>query len=75
MRYLRQFCAVATLLCAFSFSAYAGDIPCPAVTAEPPQATGEIPNNVAGEMQNGVESSSTLSEALLVLIQGAFLVV
>lgn len=39
MRHLRQFCAVATLVCAFSFSAYAGDIPCPAVTSTPPQQT------------------------------------
>ena len=43
MRYLRQFCAVTMLVCAFAFSAYAGDIECPAVTSTTPQAAGEMP--------------------------------
>ncbi|HVG33924.1 MAG TPA: hypothetical protein VM911_12625 [Pyrinomonadaceae bacterium] len=42
MRYLRQFCAVTMLVCALAFSAYAGNIECPAVTSTPPQATGEM---------------------------------
>ncbi|HEY6189589.1 MAG TPA: hypothetical protein VIW80_18190 [Pyrinomonadaceae bacterium] len=33
MRYLRQFCAVSMLVCALAFSAYAGDIECPGITA------------------------------------------
>jgi hypothetical protein len=39
MSHLRRFCAVFTLVCAFSFSAYAGNIPCPGVTSEPPEQT------------------------------------
>ena len=39
MRYLRRFCAVVMLLCAFSFSAYAGNIPCDGVTSTPPPTT------------------------------------
>jgi hypothetical protein len=47
MRYLRLFCATATLICAFTFSAYAGVIECPAVVDPPPPptatATGDAP--------------------------------
>lgn len=39
MRYLRQFCAVITLLCAVSFSAYAGNIECDVVASTPPTTT------------------------------------
>lgn len=39
MRYLRQFCTVFTLLCAFSFSAYAGNIECDVVSSTPPATT------------------------------------
>jgi hypothetical protein len=42
MRYLRQVCAVAMLVCALAFSAYAGNIECPGVTSQP-TAAGEIP--------------------------------
>jgi hypothetical protein len=54
MRCLRQLCATITLICALAFSAYAGDIECPAVTSVPPQST------VAGEMQNGITDSLLL---------------
>jgi uncharacterized membrane protein YtjA (UPF0391 family) len=37
MRYLRQFCVVSILVCAFAFSGYAGNIECPAVTSTPPE--------------------------------------
>ena len=56
------------LVCAFAFSAYAGDIPCPAVTSEPPQVSGEIPYNVAGDMPNGVESTDTATMLTLLLV-------
>jgi hypothetical protein len=47
MRYLRQFCAVTMLVCAFAFSAYAGNIECPGVTSPQPEATtGEMPNDL-----------------------------
>jgi hypothetical protein len=36
MRYLRLFCATATLICAFTFSAYAGVIECGGVVNPPP---------------------------------------
>ena len=39
MRYLRLFCATAALVCALAFSAYAGNIECPAITQPPPQET------------------------------------
>lgn len=39
MRYLRQFCATAALICALAFSAYAGAIECPAVVDPPPPST------------------------------------
>ncbi|HEX8142212.1 MAG TPA: hypothetical protein VF553_06415 [Pyrinomonadaceae bacterium] len=46
MRYLRQFCAVTMLVCAFAFSAYAGNIECPGVTESQPQAAGDMPNGI-----------------------------
>lgn len=39
MRHLRRFCAVLTLLCAFSFSAHAGNIPCDVVPPPPEEIT------------------------------------
>jgi hypothetical protein len=44
MRYLRLFCATATLICALGFSAYAGGIECDAVPKPPPTAT--APGNI-----------------------------
>jgi hypothetical protein len=63
MRHLRRFCAVTTLLCAFSFSAYAGNIPCDVIPPPPPEET-----------QSNGETDSTITEALLILIEGVFLV-
>ena len=68
MRHLRRFCAVFTLLCAFSFSAYAGDIPCPAVISEPP------PEGGASSTQSSSEADSTVTEALLILLESVLLV-
>jgi hypothetical protein len=51
MRHLRQFCAVAMLVCALAFSAYAGNIECPGVTSQP---------TVAGEIQNGITGTVIL---------------
>ena len=67
MRHLRRFCAVATLLCAFSFSAYAGNIECPAVIQPPP-------DEITNETQSEGETDSIITEALLVLIEGVLLV-
>ncbi|HEX8139422.1 MAG TPA: hypothetical protein VF544_17815 [Pyrinomonadaceae bacterium] len=46
MRYLGRFCATVALVCVLTASAYAGDIECPAVTSAPPQAAGEIQNDI-----------------------------
>jgi hypothetical protein len=40
-------CVIATLIFTFTFSAYAGEIECPGVTASSPQT------NVAGDMPTG----------------------
>lgn len=61
MRILSRFCAVVALVCAFAFSAYAGDIPCPAVTSEPPQ--------VAGDIQNGVQPTDIVTVTAFTLIE------
>ncbi|HEX8173972.1 MAG TPA: hypothetical protein VF543_02515 [Pyrinomonadaceae bacterium] len=45
MKHLRRFCALATLICAFAFSTYAGNIPCDGIISPPPPsatATGNI---------------------------------
>lgn len=68
MRHLRQFCAVATLLCAFSFPTYAGNIPCPAVIQ--PQ-----PDEITSETQSDATLDSTITDALLIFIEGVFLAV
>ena len=47
MRYLRQFCAVAMLVCALAVSAYAGNIECDILATSPqPTAAGEIPYGI-----------------------------
>lgn len=66
MRHLRRFCVVFTLLCAFSLSAYAGDIPCPAVISEPPS------EGITSEPQRDAEAD--IAEALLILIESVLLV-
>lgn len=44
MKHLRRLSIIAALICAFTFSAYAGDIECPvyAPAAPPATVTGEI---------------------------------
>lgn len=42
MKHLRQLCATVTLICAFAFSAYAGDIECTGFAAPSPETTGHI---------------------------------
>lgn len=37
MRYLRQLCATAVLICAFAFSAYAGNIECMGIASQSPE--------------------------------------
>jgi hypothetical protein len=69
MRHLRRFCAVFTLLCAFSFSAYAGNIECPGVTSEPPP-----PEATTSQTQSDAVSDSTITEVLLILVEGVLLV-
>ena len=68
MKHLRQFCTVMILLCAFSFSAHAGNIPCDVVPPPPEEAT------LASDIQNSVESSGTITDTLLILIEGVLLV-
>lgn len=62
MSYLRRFCAVAMLVCALAVSAYAGDIPCPGVTSDPPPS-----EETMTEAQS--EADITITEALLTLIE------
>lgn len=43
MKHLRQFCLVATLVCACALSAYAGDIECTGFASpSQPAATGQV---------------------------------
>jgi len=50
MKYLSKICGVAALSLSFTLSTYAGHIPCPGITDEPPSeevtAAGETPNNI-----------------------------
>lgn len=67
MSYLRGFCAVITLVCAFSFSAYAGNVPCDVASQPPP------PEEVTSGTQSASEADFTVTDALLVLIEGVLL--
>ena len=62
MKTLRQLCLTLTLIFTFAFSAYAGEIECPGITSDAPQET------VAGEIQNGVQSTETDTVTLTVLM-------
>lgn len=64
MKQLGRFCAGVILALSLTLSTYAGHISCPGVTDEPPpQETA-----TAGEMQNGVESTDTVTELVISLL-------
>jgi hypothetical protein len=62
MKYIGKFCAVVVLTLSFTLPAYAGHIPCPGITDEPPSE--EI--TAAGEMQNGITETVILIMLALV---------
>lgn len=64
MRYFRRFCAALALACALSVSSSAGDISC-GLTGATPTASQET---VAGDMQNGVESTDAVTEFVISLL-------
>lgn len=64
MKHLGKFCAVVILTLSFTLSAYAGHIPCPGITETSPASE----ETVAGEMQNGVESTDTVTELVISLL-------
>jgi hypothetical protein len=64
MRCLRRFCAIVMLASLLAVPAFAGDIECPAVTSQPPQ--------VAGDMPNGIESSEPVTVAIVSLLMALF---
>lgn len=75
MKYLSRLCALVILTLSLTLSAYAGHIPCPGITDEPPPppqeaVTGDISCGVMGEMQNGVVLTDPVTDILLSLIQG-----
>lgn len=63
MRYLRLICATVTLICAFTFSAYAGDIECDGFTVQTPQptVTGEIECDLTKMAVSLIQSVLSLS--------------
>lgn len=64
MRILSRFCMIVMLASLLAVPAFAGDIECPAVASQQPQ--------VAGDIQNGIESGDTVTEAVLALLLALF---
>jgi hypothetical protein len=62
MNNLRQLCIAFILMLVLSATALAGTIDCPGVTQQP-----------TGETQSVSEGDSTITEALLILIEGILL--
>jgi hypothetical protein len=58
MKHLRQLCATVTLICAFAFSAYAGDIECDATSPSP---------EIAGHIDCGLTIAENLIASVLAL--------
>jgi hypothetical protein len=70
MKYLGRLCAGVILALSLALSTYAGHIPCPGITGEPPPTTQEIATEqtVTGDMQNGVESTDTVTGLVISLL-------
>ena len=69
MKKLGQFCALVILILTITLTSYAGHIDCPGITQEPPT------EETTSETQSEAESDGTITEALLILLEGVFLVV
>jgi hypothetical protein len=68
MNNLRQLCAALVLTLTLSATALAGQVNCPGITQPPP-------DGLTSETQSSdVETNSTITEALLILIEGVLLV-
>jgi hypothetical protein len=72
MKYLSRLCAGVILALSLTLSAYAGHIPCPGITDEPPTTTQATATEetAVGEMQNGAESTDPVTEFLLSMLGG-----
>lgn len=69
MKNLRKLCIVLILTLTLSSAALAeGKVDCPGITQTPPE-------EITIETQSDSEADSTITEALLVLLEGVFLVV
>ena len=66
MKHLRQLCAGLILTFALTSTVFAGQMDCPGVTQPPPEETSAT--------QSDSQTNSTITEALLVLIEGVLLV-
>ncbi len=64
MRYLRLFCATATLVVAFAFSAHAGNIECGGVVDPPPPPTATTGNI---ECDGFTDAAVSLIQSILLL--------
>jgi hypothetical protein len=63
MNKLRKFCAALILTLALTASTFAGNIECGGIVSTPPSTEA-----VAGDMQNGVESTDAVTEVLLFIL-------
>lgn len=70
MKSLGRLCAGVILALSLTLSTYAGHISCPGITDEPPTTTEATTTEetITGEMQNGVESTDTLTELAISLL-------
>ncbi|HYH86735.1 MAG TPA: hypothetical protein VEX60_14885 [Pyrinomonadaceae bacterium] len=64
---MRKVIGVAVLITALTCSAYAGDMQNDKTGGTPSSAPGEIQNDVAGDMQNGVTTTSDIQGAEIAL--------
>ena len=64
MNNLRQFCAGLILMLALTVPTFAGQIECGGVVEQPPPTE----ETVTGDMPNGIESTDTVTEAVLSVI-------
>jgi len=75
MRYLRKFCAATMLVCAFAFSTYADNIPCPGITASSQETVADNAqpqDNVIGKNTGAVPPAESnlanITDTLLLLL-------
>lgn len=64
MRYLRLFCATATLMCAFALTTYAGGIECDGIAPPPPDPTATSTGDIEC---GGLQVAASLIQAVLSL--------